>query len=125
MHFYLRDSKTDITPNVDFSKPYVTIGEFMVKEIIPQNYQQQSIEYCYDSDQINKDCQGVWKTYTNHSKIMIDKEHAHIFIRVWNKKTNDSRWYDDTNVTNILKYNRVYEHTTTYALSKQEDEYVA
>lgn len=100
LQFYLKDVNTDIQPNIDYSKGYVTIGQFTVKEIVPENYELVSVQYCYDSNATTAGCQGTWQS----GNFTLNKDTPHIYILVTNKVVNNTYWYDRAELENNLPY---------------------
>lgn len=99
MDFYLRGNVTDIsqiTNANDMTKNYLTAGKFTASEIVPMDYQNQSMEYSYDNN--------TWETLNTDTEFNIDKDHPNVYIRVTNKLINDSYWRDRSDKTNTFTY---------------------
>lgn len=99
MNFYLRGNITDvskITNAVDEDKNYVTAGKFTASEIVPMDYENQSMQYSYDNIK--------WNELTSSTEFNIDKDHPNVYIRVTNNLVNDSYWRDRSDVSNTFNY---------------------
>lgn len=97
MDFYLRGNITDvsqITNSTDMTKNYITAGIFTAEEIVPMDYQKQSMEYSYD----NK----TWNALNPETEFNIDKDHLNVYIRVTNKSINDKYWRDSEGASNTF-----------------------
>ncbi|MGL4952358.1 MAG: hypothetical protein ACRC5Q_00970, partial [Culicoidibacterales bacterium] len=88
VEFYLKQATTDITPNSDYKKNYIEVGDYDISELVPQNEAIESIEYAYDSDSVTPGIQGEYQAYTIGDKVKIDKDNSQLYIRVTNKTTN-------------------------------------
>ncbi|MGL5530805.1 MAG: hypothetical protein ACRDCZ_02300, partial [Culicoidibacterales bacterium] len=126
-NFYMKAPTTDIEPNTDYSKNYLTIGQFTIREIIQQNYGLVSIEYAYDTDLMTPGLQGEYIEYdvNDPNPITIDKDHQAIYIKVTNEQTNTDYWYDDAQVTNIFNYTGIAPVPTAVISFGKEEQDVA
>ncbi|MGL6057635.1 MAG: VWA domain-containing protein [Culicoidibacterales bacterium] len=126
-NFYMKAPTTDIEPNTDYSKNYLTIGQFTIREIIQQNYGLVSIEYAYDTDLMTPGLQGEYIEYdvNDPNPIIIDKDHQAIYIKVTNEQTNTDYWYDDAQVTNIFNYTGIAPVPTAVISFGKEEQDVA
>lgn len=99
MDFYLRGNITDvskITNSTDMTRNYVTAGKFTASEIVPMDYENQSMQYSYDNIK--------WNALTSSTEFNIDKDHPNVYIRVTNNLVNDSYWRDRSDVSNTFNY---------------------
>lgn len=114
MPFYLRDEKTDISSNKDFSMNYFTEGLYGVEEIVPMNYEK--VQVWIDEDPADsgtkwvkfeeyvKDKENIEKGKARDGKLFIGKDNNNINIKVSNTLVNDMFWQDKAYVENKLKY---------------------
>lgn len=102
MNFYLKGNNTDISPNDDITKNYVTAGTYSVKEIVPMDYENKNISVRYFDSKSGEN--GKWKVATDLNAIPINRYCNKIEIVVENNKVNNSYWRDRSDVSNTFKY---------------------
>lgn len=114
MPFYLKDEKTDISSNKDFSMNYFTEGLYGVEEIVPMNYEK--VQVWIDGDPADSgtkwvkfeeyvnDKENIKKGKAKDGKLFIGKDNNNINIKVSNTLVNDMFWQDKAYVENKLKY---------------------
>ena len=91
---YMKNINTNVSKNSDMTMNYLNVGEYSISEIVPIYYQLQKIEVSYDDG----------KTFTTTDKIIIDKDHKNITIKVTNTKIDGSTWFDKEDISNIFTY---------------------
>lgn len=114
MPFYLKDEKTDISSNKDFSMNYFTEGLYGVEEIVPMNYEK--VQVWIDEDPADSgtkwvkfeeyvnDKENIEKNKAKDGKLFIGKDNNNINIKVSNTLVNNMFWQDKAYVENKLKY---------------------
>ncbi|WP_332833663.1 vWA domain-containing protein [Clostridium perfringens] len=90
MKFFIRDTKTDISNNKDFSKNYLIAGEYKITEIDSLNNNLISIKV--NGKELNK----------NNATFTLDKDNNNIDIIIKNLKNKNSGFYDHDKIENSL-----------------------
>ncbi|MDZ5129124.1 vWA domain-containing protein [Clostridium perfringens] len=90
MKFFIRDTKTDISNNKDFSKNYLIAGEYKITEIDSLNNNLISIKV--NGKELNK----------NNATFTLDKDNNNINIIIKNLKNKNSGFYDHDKIENSL-----------------------
>ncbi|EGT0014173.1 VWA domain-containing protein [Clostridium perfringens] len=90
MKFFIRDTKTDISNNKDFSKNYLIAGEYKITEIDSLNNNLISIKV--NGKELNK----------NNAIFTLDKDNNNIDIIIKNLKNKNSGFYDHDKIENSL-----------------------
>lgn len=119
MSFYMKGEQTDTDPNADYTQNYVTVGQFNIREIIPQNYALASIEYAYDTDLSTAGLQGTYVTY--EAPLTINKDNRALYIRLTNTSTNTEYWYDRAEVENVFSFHYT-QQPVALSLGKEDQE---
>lgn len=118
MNFYMKASTTDISPNTDVSKGYLTVGTYNISELVPQNYQNVTTQYCYATINATT-CDGTWQT---GAAVIVDKDHQNVFVKVTNKLVNTNYWYDRSDVANTFTYTNTATQPPVLLSIREDDE---
>ncbi|MGL4773488.1 MAG: vWA domain-containing protein [Clostridium sp.] len=115
MCYYLRDKDTDISSNYNMYFNYITAGTFDIEEIIPMNYEQVQIwinpsgnegDPWVKLEDFLKDSANINSGRVKNGKLVIDKVHPNLNIKVSNTLVNKSYWIDDSQVPNGIMYDK-------------------